>query len=70
MNEMEGRVYLRCTVQEDRRPHDCKVLQEPYTGYGFGEAALKLASRYRFSPGDPRTPPYEVVIPIYFQLSE
>ena len=67
-NEMEGRVYLRCTVREDRRPHDCTVLQEPYAGVGFGEAAIKLAARYRFTPGE-RTPPYKVVIPIFFRLS-
>lgn len=48
--EGEGRAALVCTVALDTRLHDCRVQSESPTGYGFGEAALKMADEMRMAP--------------------
>jgi TonB family protein len=46
-----GEAALRCDVDRHFRPIKCKVLSETPQGYGFGEAALKVAESI---PGNPK----------------
>ena len=50
---VEGQATLRCTTQPDGRLADCAVAAETPSGQGFGEAALKLAPRFRAEPPCP-----------------
>lgn len=43
---VQGRALLNCVVQENRRL-ECTVAEEEPTGWGFGEAALGAARRFR-----------------------
>lgn len=47
---IEGEVQLRCRVAFTGDLVDCAVDQESPQGYGFGDAALKLAPAYRMRP--------------------
>lgn len=58
-----GTVDLTCDVR-DGRPHDCAVLKETPSGYGFGFAARKVGERMRV--GDPSLNGKEVRIPVTF----
>lgn len=68
---VEGRVTLRCTVDQLGSLHDCRVEGETPAGYGFGEAALGLSDGFRMKPrledGRP-VPGAEVRIPIVFKI--
>lgn len=44
---VEGAATLRCTTRADGVLVDCKVASESPAGYEFGEAALKLAGKFR-----------------------
>ena len=57
--EVSGRAVLICEIRADRRL-DCTVLGEGPEGYGFGNAALRLYSRFRLSPEMFGTPGYTV----------
>jgi len=49
VSEMEGRVVLDCTVNASSRL-DCSVVSEDPPGFGFGEASLRAATRFRLAP--------------------
>jgi TonB family protein len=70
---VEGRVTLRCTVDQLGSLHDCRVEGETPAGYGFGEAALGLSDGFRMKPrledGRP-VPGAEVRIPIVFKIPQ
>jgi TonB family protein len=65
-----GRVVLRCKVATTGRTEDCQVLSETPKGFGFGDAALKIAPLFRMAPataGGSATAS-DVRIPIRFAL--
>jgi TonB family protein len=45
-----GRAVIRCQVSVDGLAQDCAIVNEAPPGFGFGEAALKLAPAMRFVP--------------------
>ena len=45
-----GRVVMRCETQIDGTLKDCAILSETPTSYGFGDAALSLARRFKMHP--------------------
>ena len=61
---VEGWASLWCTVTVEGRTTACAVGQEGRVGLGFGEAALKLAPLYRFTPGRKAGAPAAMSIPI------
>lgn len=46
----DGRAVLSCSAKPDGVLADCKIADEDPAGYGFGEAALKLASKMKMNP--------------------
>eukprot|EP01030_Chromulinospumella_sphaerica_P012975 gene12975-12758_t len=48
--DIEGKVVLSCTVQPDGTVANCQVVEETPAGHGFGQAALKMSSRFRMRP--------------------
>jgi len=65
---VSGRGEIACLVAADGRVYDCKVLSEEPAGFGFGDAALRLARYFQmrpgYEPGNPDRP--HVNIPIRF----
>lgn len=48
---VDGMVTLRCTIRLDSRLENCRVVSETPVGFGFGAAAVRVATdRFRFSP--------------------
>src|SRR4051812_27360581 len=45
-----GRSQIRCQVTASGQAAHCVVQSEAPTGYGFGDAALRLSSQFRFRP--------------------
>ncbi len=60
---VEGWATLWCTVTVEGRTTACTLGQESQAGLGFGEAALKLAPLYRFTPGRKADAPAAMSIP-------
>ncbi|WP_082765509.1 MULTISPECIES: TonB family protein [unclassified Phenylobacterium] len=48
--ETEGRAVIVCGVNGEGTLVDCKVVEEAPVNFGFGEAALKLSTRFRMTP--------------------
>jgi len=68
--EIAGLVYLDCTVEQERKL-DCVVGNDLVPGYGFGEAALKVADLFvvkRDFPG--AGPGARVRVPVRFVISD
>ena len=64
-----GLAKIVCTVQEQGTIGDCVVVEEDPPGHGLGEAALKLAPRFRMLkklPDGKPTAGVKVIIPIRF----
>lgn len=61
---VEGMVSLWCTVTLAGRLEACTVGKESVAGQGFGEAALKLAPLYRFTPARRNGAPVAMSIPV------
>src|SRR5690349_8548045 len=47
---MQGSAVMSCVVTADGFLKDCKVLEETPGGYGFGEAAIRMAILFRMKP--------------------
>lgn len=45
-----GRVLLRCRIGADSRLEGCRVIEETPAGAGFGAAALRASTYFRFRP--------------------
>lgn len=45
-----GRAIARCRLTTAGETSGCVVLRETPTGYGFGQAALEIAKKYRAAP--------------------
>lgn len=72
VKEKHGEVRLICRVGLDGGVSDCGVLSEPYAGrYGFGDAALSLAPKFRLTPKTVEGKPVDraaVIIPVAFKI--
>lgn len=67
---VEGSVHLLCTVRDDRK-FDCLIHNETPLGYGFGEAAMRLATLYVASADDPRVAVgNRVMLPIAYRMAD
>ena len=69
--EIGGRVVLSCTVTESGSLTACSVQSEDPPGQGFGQASLRLTSRFRMRPQTRDGAPVggaRVTIPITWQL--
>jgi hypothetical protein len=68
-----GAAAMRCAFAGDGRLRNCLVLAEQPAGYGFGEATLRLASRFqvamRTTSGHPREGE-EFTVAIHFRLED
>jgi periplasmic protein TonB len=69
--EQEGRVSLDCVVAADGRI-SCTVTSEDPSGWGFGEAAIRISRSFRMAPATRDGVPTSggrVRVPITFRLS-
>lgn len=60
---------MECRVVADGRMNACVILTEEPPGYGFREAALKLAPKFRLHPALPDGTPVKggtIKIPLRF----
>jgi protein TonB len=68
--EKSGRVVLACTIAANGSI-DCAVASETPEGWGFGDAAMKMARLFQIAPmtvnGQP-TAGGKINVPITFQL--
>ncbi len=69
--QISGRVVLSCEITGRGEVTSCSVASESPAGYGFGDAALRLAPKFRMK-GDPSEGivPGIVRIPINFSVPE
>jgi protein TonB len=66
---VNGRVELSCIIQLDTTL-DCTVATEEPTGYGFGDAALRVSETWRINPATRDGVPIEGVrlnVPLRFR---
>ena len=47
---ISGRADIECTVQESGTLTDCVVISEAPEGYGFGQATVQAAAKFRMRP--------------------
>ena len=47
---LEGRVMLKCAVDQFGTVRDCTVLSESPVGMGFGRAAVNMSASFRMKP--------------------
>jgi TonB family protein len=56
-----GVVMVACTVTETRELRDCRAARETPTGWGFGEAAVRMHQNVRVPPATPSGPAFFTV---------
>jgi len=68
-HDIGGRARVQCRLANDGVLSDCVVLSEAPTGYGFGEAALNVATRFQMRPGTREGQPIagQIIVPIVFR---
>ncbi len=47
---VQGTSAIKCVVRRDHRLHDCVIVSESPSGYGFGEAAIRASSTFQLRP--------------------
>ena len=62
-----GTVNLTCEMGRDGHPRDCATLTEKPSGYGFGNAARKLAEKLKID--DPSMSHQNIYIPVTFDAA-
>jgi TonB family protein len=65
--DVEGRALLRCRLADNGQLSECMVVDEAPAGFGFGNAALALAPKFRRAGGQQGNRPVD--LPIVFRLS-
>ncbi len=65
---LSGKVMMSCTVKADGQLEACEILEETPPGERFGEAALKMAPKFRMTPPGDTSTPSEVTIPLIFEV--
>jgi len=71
--EVDGRATISCSVKANGTVTGCSVVSESPSDYGFGDAAIKLSTRFRMKPKRADGSPVEggtVRIPIVFRIPE
>jgi protein TonB len=66
-----GIALIQCSVTEAGEMANCTVEQEAPTGFGFGEAALKLTPSFKMAPTTSQGSPVQggiVRLPLQFRL--
>lgn len=70
-HEIPGKATITCKVSASGLLERCKVVEEAPAGEHFGEAALKLAPKFRMiPPDDPTVAPGTVTVPLIFAIPE
>ena len=70
-NNISGKATITCKVSSGGLLEHCQVVEESPAGEHFGEAALKLAPKFRMiPPDDPSQPAGEVTVPLIFAIPE
>jgi hypothetical protein len=64
---VSGQVELTCEMARDGHPRDCAALTEKPGGYGFGAAAVKLATHLKV--GDQSLTNQNIFIPVTFDAA-
>lgn len=68
-NNISGKATITCKVMADGRLNACVIKDENPPGEHFGEAALKIAPKFRMiPPDDPNAPPADVTVPLVFDV--
>jgi TonB family protein len=72
LQKIRGKVLVRCDINVNGETENCTVLSETPSGYGFSDAALKLAKISEFTPRIVDGKPVKswVNIPLNFTLSD
>ncbi|UAL10717.1 TonB family protein [Caulobacter segnis] len=69
-HDISGRAMMACDVRADGRLDRCEIRDETPAGEGFGQAALRIAPKFRMiPPDDPNARPAKVVVPLVFKAS-
>jgi protein TonB len=69
--EQEGRSVIECTVRANGTVTGCRIVSEDPSGFGFGDAHIRAASRFRMRPKTADGAPVEggtVRIPLRWTL--
>lgn len=69
-NGISGRAVIRCRVNAEGRLERCEIASEDPPGHGFGEAAIKLSTRFLMSTPTREGVPVtgaSVTIPLMFR---
>jgi periplasmic protein TonB len=63
-----GTAVISCVVRPSGNLRECSVVRQEPSGWGFGEAALRLALVFRLRPPGEGAPPQRIDVPIRFSL--
>ena len=69
---VNGRATIRCAAHTDGTFSNCEVVSEAPSGFGFGDAALRMAPYFKLKPfaADASDQDPRISIPIYFNLDD
>jgi protein TonB len=61
---INGHATMECSIKADGTLDLCHVIEEAPAGQGFGDATLRLKSKFRMADDDGIAPGAKIVIPI------